>query len=354
MKLLHKKRGDRTSVPALAGSLVEALVDAALTLVGSSILAIVVVDLLFRWLEQRELPSVWHLALFALPALLCVSVGLFRLSSLVFHSTLTVERRRRMIDRARPPRGDGSTQRPTIPELPSVTKHSGKHLAYRLPIIDDQLRPLANLGGLGLLASITTTALFAALFERSFSLVTTIALIVAGLAFASLGIWSGIWFVIRLFRWYRYGPTCIEVEEHPLLPGTQLKLHIRQCDRARWRRIHVVLECCEEAVFHQGTDVRREQRVVCELPCELVELSTTREGDYRDFQATYDLPYDLMHSFASGNNSVHWRLRVKARAKHSVQLDREAPLVVAPPREFPAFEWPRPARRAFSSAQTQA
>lgn len=355
MKLLHKKRGNRTSVPALTGSLVEALIDAALTLGGSAILAVVAVDLTFRALEQRPFPSWWTLALFILPAVMCVGVGLFRLSSLVFHSALTVERRRMMIDRARTDKNknDKTPPSPTVPELPTVFKNSGERLPYRLPIVDDQLRPMANLGLLGLLTSIIATALIASLVEKAFSLPTTIALIAGAVATVALGLWSAFWFVLRLFRWYRCGPTCIEVDAHPLHPGATLELFVRQCDRARWRRIHVVLECWEEAVFHQGTDVRRESRKVGELTCQLEELPSTREGRFRDLRGKCELPADLMHSFAAGNNSIQWRIRVKARAKHSVTLDREAPLVILPPTTCPIYEAPRVNRRYRTSAQAQ-
>lgn len=361
MKLLHKKRGNRTSVPALTGSLVEALVDAALTLVGSTVLAVVAVDLTFRVIEQRDFPSGWTLTLVVLPAVLCVGVGLFRLSSLVFHSALTVERRRMMIDRARSDhtrsdvaKSQASTSFPAVPDIPGIHKDSGTRARYRLPVIDDQLRPLANLGSLGLLASIASTAAIAALLEKPFSLPTTIALIVAAGVSLAAGIWAVCWFVIRLFRWYRCGPTCIELAAHPFVVGTTVELFIRQSDRARWRRIHVVLECWEEAVFHQGTDVRRESRRVAELTCQLEELPTTREGQFRDFRAVCQLPIDLMHSFSSGNNSIQWRIRVKARAKHSVTLDREAPVVLLPPAFCPVYEAPpRPIRRFRSATQAQ-
>ena len=352
MKLLHKKRGDRSSVPPLAGSLVEALGDAALTLVGSVVLTAVAVDWGFRLVDSRPLPGLWQSALLLLPSLACVAVGLFRLSSLVFRSSLTVERRcaliRRGGDAGNRSGGDPATSRNESDERqpqenrPPVrggsTLQPGERLAFRLPLFDDQLRPMAQLGGLALLAGIATAALVSSLAERRFSTSTTVGLSLL-LTLTSGGVlWTGWLFARRLIRWYRCGPTCVEVNAIPAVAGTTLVLHVRQCDRARWRSVQVALECHEEAVFHQGTDVRRESRRVLSLPCRLEEAPTTREGRHRDLLGECDIPRRAMPTFIGTNGSIQWRLRITARAKRGIAMEREAPLTIAAAPTAPAPE----------------
>lgn len=354
MKLLHKKRGDRSSVPPLAGSLIEALGDAALTLLGSVALTAVVVDLVFRLTDGRPWPNAWRLAFFLLPALGCVSVGLFRLMSLVFRSSLTVERRCVWIgrgtlpDRTHPDRTGSHHGSSLAVDL----RRPGKRLPYRLPLFDDQLRPLANLGGLGLVASVAAAALASTLWERRFSLSTTLLLVFALIFAGGVVIWCGWFFARRLVRWYRCGPTCVEVSDCPAQAGETLEIFLRQCDRARWRSVQLVLECHEEAVFHQGTDVRRESRCVVSLPCELAELPSTREGEHRDLKGTCTIPSQAMHTFTGSNNSIHWRLRVSARAKRGVVIEREAPLVLVPAATPPAPLFPV-VRRPFPKVEQE-
>ncbi len=344
MKLLHKKRGDRSSVPPLAGSLVEALGDAALTLVGSVVLTAVAVDWGFRLIDSRPLPGLWQAALLLLPSLACVAVGLFRLSSLVFRSSLTVERRCALIRRG----GDTGMQREGVDEdqRKSLQRsirsgpmlQPGERLAFRLPLFDDQLRPMAQFGGLALLAGIATAALVSSLAERRFSTSTTVGLSLL-LTLTSGGVlWTGWLFARRLIRWYRCGPTCVEVNAIPAIAGTPLVLHVRQCDRARWRSVQVALECHEEAVFHQGTDVRRESRRVLSLPCRLEEAPTTREGRHRDLLGECDIPRRAMPTFIGTNGSIQWRLRITARAKRGIAMEREAPLTIAAAPTAPAPE----------------
>jgi hypothetical protein len=91
------------------------------------------------------------------------------------------------------------------------------------------------------------------------------------------------------------------------------------------------LICCEEATYHQGTDIRTETRVVREHRVFRREGVRVDPGVTYEVQHRFEVPCDAMHSFQSGHNAVQWKIVVRGEPESGPEFVRSFPVIVYPP-----------------------
>ena len=126
-------------------------------------------------------------------------------------------------------------------------------------------------------------------------------------------------------------PTCLEISDHPLRPGKEYAIFLSQAGRFSMRSLEMSLVCQEEATYLQGTDIRKESRVVHRQRIARCESSRAEPGSPFELRETLRVPEHAMHSFQSGHNAVHWNLVVKGRPESRVSFVRSFPVIVYPP-----------------------
>lgn len=164
-----------------------------------------------------------------------------------------------------------------LPSLRSLTDSPGIKLAYRLPEQRGESTPL-------ILSALFTTAWDAA--AAVLSVVTAQKYLSSGpswflsvllVLFLSVAFFSTRWFFGLFRRRVGIGPTAVEIDQLPLLPGNEYRVYLCQYGRATFRSLHVALVAFEEATYQQGTDVRTESQET--LRIEAQRLDTDRHAD---------------------------------------------------------------------------
>ncbi|MBW3599507.1 MAG: hypothetical protein KY475_19820, partial [Planctomycetes bacterium] len=150
------------------------------------------------------------------------------------------------------------------------------------------------------------------------------------IAFVLLGAWGMYYFLRELRRATGIGPTTMEISDLPLIPGRRYQIWLLQRGRHVIRSLTVSLVCEEEAIFHQGTNVRAERRVVARQP--VFRCENVAAGPITPFerQSSLDAPRNAMHSFQSPHNAVHWKLLVQGEAEGWPPFERCFPLLLYP------------------------
>lgn len=149
--------------------------------------------------------------------------------------------------------------------------------------------------------------------------------------FAGIGWWSFQNFVENLKRTAGLGGTIVEISDHPLQPGCQYTLFVRQAGRLNLRRLRIELVCDEESSYRQGTDLRIDHhRAYNQI------LHTERDlaiDPHRPWERQFEftLPADAMHSFRSSHNAVCWKITVSGEARPWPSFCQSFPVVVYPP-----------------------
>jgi hypothetical protein len=155
-----------------------------------------------------------------------------------------------------------------------------------------------------------------------------------GIVLATLLSLVTVWWVILFFRTLlqqtAIGPTELEISDLPLAAGGEYQIFLSQPARLRIRLLDLALECEEQATFRQGTDVRTETRIVYEQ--RLFRKRGVDVNRAHPFQTTFRfaLPPDIMHSFASANNRIVWRIRFACEVKDWPAVRRTFPVTVFP------------------------
>lgn len=334
IKLLHKKRGDRSTVSRIAGSLGEALLAAALVQTGAVLAVWLIADTIATVSRNEPITGLWALVVALVAAAACSTIGTWRLLKLMLQSSTTAERRSAFVGQARALerklRAPGAGQLPQVPDPKEFGPVKGRRFAYRLPTSGRDAVRVLYWGLSSLLLSMVTSAVFAVTLNHWILSLGKIALLVASLllvVLVGLSIW---WFIKQLLAWFQCGPTSIELSQFPLMPGEKIQVFLSQTGRMRLRKLVFTLECVEFAVYQQGTDARREAKVVEEIPImteDRIDISPRRPWEQ---VCELQVPAVGMHSFVASSNAIQWRLVLRAKGVNCPSLLRETPVVVYP------------------------
>jgi hypothetical protein len=126
------------------------------------------------------------------------------------------------------------------------------------------------------------------------------------------------------------GSTTIEIEDLPLLPGRTYRVVLVQYGKLVLKKLSLRLVCEEESTYHFGTDVRTERSVVLEQT--VLNQGRTRIdwGRPLELEGVVQIPVDVMHSFQSLHNAIHWKFIVEGEANRWPLYCRSFPVVVYP------------------------
>jgi len=145
----------------------------------------------------------------------------------------------------------------------------------------------------------------------------------------------GVFLIYRLIRQLiaaeAIGTTHVEVSQQPLQPGGCYRTLVTQLGHLRIKVMELLLVCDEEVSFSEGTDTRVESRRIYEESVFREENIVILPSEPFQYETSLDVPTDAMHSFVSQNNSITWKLVVKAQSEKWPQLVRDFPLVMLPP-----------------------
>ncbi len=205
-----------------------------------------------------------------------------------------------------------------LPSLQSLTDSPGVKLTYRLAVQRGESTPL-------LLSALFTTAwnalvavLAALAFQHFRSGDPNWFLNVLLVGFLVVSFFTTRWFFRLLRQQNRIGPTAVEIDALPLLPGGVYQLYLCQYGRTAFRELKLSLISFEETTFQQGTDVRTERREVRRIDIEMPEVPA--KGLIADPERPLEmdcklaLPDDIMHSFQSEHNAIAWKIVVEGDA----------------------------------------
>jgi hypothetical protein len=313
---------------------VETLISAILLLVGVVLLALSLTLAVLYSTPDGLYISIGHFVLQLLVAIVLISIGAYRITWLLWKVGVSVERRGAIVS------GAGEIEllneirkrREDLPTVPSdrFAVQPGERFRFRLTPSPRNVWGLITAGifTIGFLAIstilISTTVADWRHGENDWLAigVTLPILLAAG--------WSIYQFFRQLLKLTGIGPTTIEVSDYPLLPASRVRVSLSQTGRVRLRLLEVVLECVEEATFHQGTDVRTEQATVFQQ--RLFRQRGISLAPGKPFETNFDaqLPAHGMHSFKSANNRIQWRFTITAGAKKWPVLTRRFTIAVHP------------------------
>jgi hypothetical protein len=336
-RVWEKKRGHRHTGSAVVGSVGEALFFGMLFLLGAVCLASVATSQFLR-----PTPEIYGggfgFWLMVLVLTSFVLIGGGGVLYTVVQVGASVERRSAMVRRAADIdliRDALPSERdyPTVPRDAHLTNSPGVQLAYRLPAVSSSTWRLWFSTIFCLFFSGTTSVLSVLAVDSHWRgnpewfLTLFLAPIIAA------NVWTIVYFLKRLWRMTRVGPTCVEISEHPLRPGGEYAIFLSQAGRCSLQSLGISLMCAEEATYHQGTDIRTESRTVfedCLFRRESIRIDPSTPFETR---TRLSIPADAMHSFRSGHNAVQWKLVVEAQPDTGDTFARSFPVVVYPPHE---------------------
>ncbi len=223
-----------------------------------------------------------------------------------------------------------SLEFPNIPRDAYLTNSPGVKLKYRLP---SEQAPVWRLGFAALivllLTAITTvismivTNQYVAGSPDWFLTIFAVPLVIANL-------WAVRYFFGELRAQTRFGPTCIEIADHPLRPNGECAIFVSQAGRLSLRSLVLDLVCEEEATYSQGTDIRTETRVVSRTEVLREESTRIEDGAPLELDGVIRVPSAAMHSLQSGHNAIRWKLVIKGKSERSGTMKRSFPVIVYP------------------------
>lgn len=280
-----------------------------------------------------------------------------------------------------------------LPELQPLMDSPGVKLAYRLAAQRGERTPLI----LSTLFATTWNAMVAAYFavtlQQFLSGGQVLFMAVLLVAFLVVSVISTRWFFHLFLQRLGIGPTAIEIDILPLLPGGDYRLYLCQYGRVDFQRLDLCLVAYEEATYEQGTDVRTESRETMRVPIQVAQLASadqpasevqhgseaqidnhgehsdlgeeeecrgsadkkTSDSAVLDSPANIDetprkarlrlvaepekpleldcfvsLPTDIMHSFHSPHNAVTWKVVVEGECAKWPAFCRKFPVAVYP------------------------
>lgn len=328
-RIWEKKRGNRQTGSPFLGSAGEAVFFAALAIFGV-ITWIAIAQSSYLQLDAQGIPQIssW-LVVLVLASLIALGVaGLFYT---IIRAGTSAERRRALAKKATDidlladslpsPR-----DYPTVPRDANITNSPGIKLAYRLPI---ERSPGWKLFAVGLFA-VFWNGLVGVLIWLHWQEHPDWILTGLTVPFAILGILAVIYFFYLVLLATAIGPTSLEISSHPIYPGEKYRVFLSQAGRLSVKALTVTLVCEEEATFRQGTDTRTERRRILEQQVFSNESFEILPVAPFENESDLDFPSNVMHSFQSDHNGVHWRLVVSGIVEKWPKFQRNFPLVVYP------------------------
>ncbi len=226
---------------------------------------------------------------------------------------------------------------PSVPPWENFNNSPGTILRYRLPLESPESW---SVFGFGLFAVLWNAVVILLAVTAGVDFVggqTDWLLLALLVPFVAIGVAGVVIFVRALVLQNVAGPTQIEIGDHPLRPGDRCDVYLGQGGVGLFRRITLTLELEELATFRQGTDTRTERRVIQEEPIADWRAVSIAPGRRFEERASFEVPANAMHSFASLHNSVTWRIAVRVEPAKWPGFTRHYPIVVLPQRTGPAL-----------------
>lgn len=219
----------------------------------------------------------------------------------------------------------------TIPDIFSIDKSPGTHLAYRLPVGS---RPVFPIIGLTIFAAVWNLVAIVIMLNLLVVPVETLADTIFGIilrgTFCLIGLIL-LWKVIRqLWTAFRVVPTLLELSDHPMYPDRKYRVLLYQNNTLRFERLAVDLVCEEVARFHQGTDIATSRKDVFRQTLFEQNNFTTSPEMPLEKEFVLQLPLGAMHSFRQENNEINWKLELVTQLVHWQEIRRDCPLIVRP------------------------
>lgn len=333
-RLWQKKRGGRRTGSRLAGSVGEAVFFGFLFLLGVLSLTAVITGQVMNPTPEIYRPG-FGFWLMVLVMASFSAIGGIGVVWTALHAGTSAERRSAIVKHASgldliSESMPSSLEFPNIPRDAYLTNSPGVKLKYRLPT---EQAPVWRLGFsalilLGLTAITSVVGMivanqYAAGQPDWFLTVFTVPLVIANL-------WSVRYFFAELRTQTRFGPTCIEIADHPLRPNCACEIFVSQAGRLSLRSLVLCLVCEEEATYSQGTDIRTETRVVYRSEVLRVEAKRIEDGAPLECHGVIRVPDNAMHSLQSEHNTIRWKLSIKGKSERSGTMKRSFPVIVYP------------------------
>lgn len=129
----------------------------------------------------------------------------------------------------------------------------------------------------------------------------------------------------------RFSPARVEIDAHPLCPGQTTSILIVQTGPMQLHQITAILVCEETVTYTEGTATRHESKRVQWIKIAKGKDVAIRAGEPWEHRGKLTLPANVMHTFASSNNKVEWKLIIEGKVANWPDFSWEYPLVVRPP-----------------------
>ncbi len=333
-----KKRGKRRSGHSLSGIAGEAAFYAAVFLIGVFTLSLVLIQNVSpaQSLDVEEtLSTHWGRLIFGILSLAAILTGggglLFRLTRFGTSS----ERRSVIAKRGGSievsgPGAEPNSRLPYVPAGRSMTDSPGEHLNFRLAEVNPSGGQIAGPAILALLWNSVWFVLLALAVSGFWYGNPRWILTILLVPFAGIGYWAFRFFLTQLQRHAGVGVTIVEIDDSPIFPGEEYRLHVAQCGRLRLRRLKIEVVCEEETFYRQGTDVRVErEQAFSETLLNERDVVVDPQVPWEQ-QLRFSLPPSVMHSFVGSHNAIRWKIVVIGESRPWPSFCRSFPIVVHP------------------------
>jgi hypothetical protein len=333
-RLWQKKRGDRRTGSRLAGSVGEAVFFGVLFLLGTISLSTVITSQIMNPTPEVYKPGFgfWLMVLVMASFALIGGIGIVWTA---LHAGTSAERRSALVKHAAgidiiSDAMPTSLQYPNVPRDAYLTNSPGVKLKYRLPTEQAPVWRLALSAAILLLLTIITLVLCVITVNQHLSGRPDWFLTLFATPLIIMNLWAVRYFFSELRVQTRFGPTCVEISDHPLRPNHDCEIFVTQAGRLSLVSLVLSLVCEEEATYSQGTDIRTETRVVSRHEIFRQESTRIEDGAPLECSGTLRVPREAMHSMQSGNNAIRWKLVIRGKSERSGKMKRSFPVIVYP------------------------
>lgn len=225
---------------------------------------------------------------------------------------------------------DYSNEFPSVPSDVNLKNSPGVRFAYRLPVKNH----LWRIGALlipavlsGIVLIVGGTAAFRGTWEGQPDWLLMFFLVLCAVA----AVWLG-WMLVKESRVaWAHGATCLEISDHPLVPGRNYQIFLSQSGRAPHGAVSATLVCDEHILYQQGTDTRADTHRVFQQELFRQQELALRADHPFEVAFSLNLPLDIPHSFRSAHNEIRWSIIVSLSTGDVEASERRFPVVVQPP-----------------------